>query len=59
MWINTDINYIIYELATVEIVGGELVMQLWVSSEYSGLFADDAKPAANGYYLFAEAKISK
>lgn len=59
MWINTDTNYITYELATVEVVGTQLVMKLWVNAENVGLFADGTTPAANGYCLFAEAKISK
>ena len=58
MWIYTDAEYIQYEMATIEVVDGNLVMSLYVSSLNSGLFADDAAQAANGYYLLAQATIS-
>lgn len=55
MWVGG--NYVTYTKATVSVVDGELVMQLWASSTNSGLFADGYQ-AVDGNYLFAEAKIA-
>ena len=56
MWVGG--NYVTYTKATVQVVNGELVMQLWASSTNVGLFADDYAAAADGNYLFAEVKIA-
>lgn len=55
MWVGG--NYVTYTKATVQVVDGELVMQLWASSTNVGLFAD-GYALVDGNYLFAEVKIA-
>ena len=59
-WLDTDMgNYLDYTHVTVQVVGNQLVMKLWVSStELGGKLIADAEVVGD-YAVFSQATISK